>query len=352
LASIATFNVNNLFVRYRFGQRFPGDASGKSEVDDPLQGYLPIYEQGAFRLFNPLQRDLAAQAVTGDGTRLPDVLCLQEVESLIALRSFNEQHLGSAYRHALVIDSRDMRQIDVGVLSNLPILAVRSHVDERRVPADKRDPYLFSRDCLELTIDLGGDRPLHLFVNHLKSQFIDYQRADTPAKRKAARQRSDKRRLAQAERVRDVLAERFPGQAFKRELFAVLGDLNESAGSPTLTPLAEDAGLERLLERIPVESDRWTHWYRGENSVSQLDHVLLSPALSKRTTGTLPTIERRGIGYARTLADGLPGPKRTSFVRGDDDPDPTPVDFRFARFAGVTPDAYASDHCPVVLELG
>ena len=64
MASLATFNVNNLFVRYRFGQTFPGDASGKSAVTDSLEGYLPIYEQGAFRLFNPLQRDLAAQAIT------------------------------------------------------------------------------------------------------------------------------------------------------------------------------------------------------------------------------------------------------------------------------------------------
>lgn len=180
MGSLATFNVNNLFVRYRFGQRFPGDMSGKSAVIDPLEGYLPIYEQGAFRLFNPLQRDLAAMAITGDGTRLPDVLCLQEVESLIALRSFNEQHLRSAYRYALLIDSRDMRQIDVGVLSNLPIAAVRTHVDDRKVPADRRDPYLFNRDCVEVTVELPDGRPLHLFVNHLKSQFIDYRQANTP----------------------------------------------------------------------------------------------------------------------------------------------------------------------------
>lgn len=350
MASIATFNVNNLFVRYRFGQRFPGDVSGRSEVTDAAEGYLPIYEQGAFRLFNETQRDLAAKAVTGDGTRLPDVLCLQEVESLIALRSFNEQHLGSAYRYALLIDSRDMRQIDVGVLSNLPIVALRSHVDDRKRPADRRDPYLFSRDCAEVTVDLGGAL-LHLFVNHLKSQFIDYRQADTPAKRRAARARNDRRRLAQAGAVRDLLAERFPGTTFRRALFAVLGDLNETPHAASLAPLA-NAGLESALDRIPVEADRWTHWYRGENSVSQLDHLLLSPALARRTAGAAPVIERRGIGYARTLADGLPGPRRTSFVRSDDDPRPVAVDFRFGRFPGVSPDAYASDHCPIVLDVG
>ena len=132
----------------------------------------------------------------------------------------------------------------------------------------------------------------------------------------------------------------------------MLGDLNETPDSASLAPLTGDARLGRALERIPAEADRWTHWYRGENSVSELDHLLLSPALARRTAGIVPVIERRGIGYARTLADGLPGPRRTTFVRGDDDPNPIPVDFRFPRFAGVTPDAYASDHCPIVLDLG
>jgi hypothetical protein len=41
--TLATFNANNLYVRYRFGQTFPGDMSGKSAVTDPEFGYLPMY---------------------------------------------------------------------------------------------------------------------------------------------------------------------------------------------------------------------------------------------------------------------------------------------------------------------
>ena len=62
-------------------------------------------------------------------------------------------------------------------------------------------------------------------------------------------------------------------------------------------------------------------------------------------------IERRGIGYALVLQDGGPGPRQTYFMRHDDDPNPTPVDFRFARFAEVKPDDYASDHCSVLFDL-
>ena len=94
MTTLCTFNANNLFVRYRFGQTFPGDMSGKSAVTEPSLGYLPMYDPDMFDLFNPLQRDLTAKALKRGGTRLPEVLCLQEIESLIALRAFNERHLG------------------------------------------------------------------------------------------------------------------------------------------------------------------------------------------------------------------------------------------------------------------
>ena len=51
--TLCTFNVNNLFVRYRFGTTFPGDVSGKSAVTNPALGYLPMYDPDLFELFNP-----------------------------------------------------------------------------------------------------------------------------------------------------------------------------------------------------------------------------------------------------------------------------------------------------------
>ena len=63
MTTLCTFNANNLFVRYRFGQTFPGDMSGKSAVNEPSLGYLPMYDPDMFDLFNPLQRDLTAKAL-------------------------------------------------------------------------------------------------------------------------------------------------------------------------------------------------------------------------------------------------------------------------------------------------
>jgi endonuclease/exonuclease/phosphatase family metal-dependent hydrolase len=348
MTTFCTFNVNNLFVRYRFGSTFPGDPTAKSAVDDPTEGYLPMYNTGAFDIYNPAQRDLAGHAITRGKDVFPDVVCLQEVESLIALRVFNEMHLEGRYKHALLIDSRDFRQIDVGILSNLEIQSVRSNMDDLDPePDDPERPWLFSRDCLEVSFRLSGGRGLTLFVNHLKSKFIDWHNVHTPEEREAERQKNDRHRLRQAKRVARIVRRRFPGDSFDSELFAVVGDFNDTPASDPVRPLVHDAGLVDALARIPKPEERWTHWFRSENSVSQLDYVLLSPALAAATDGHAPKIERRGISFARVLADGGIGPKETHYSDREDDPSSVAVPFQFPRFEGVNDTVYASDHCPV-----
>jgi endonuclease/exonuclease/phosphatase family metal-dependent hydrolase len=343
--TICTFNVNNLYIRYKFGQKFPGDRGDASLVDDPAFGYLPLYNAALFQIFNPLQRKLAAKAITRNGQSFPDIICLQEVESLIALRKFNEDFLKGRYKYSLLVDSRDFRQIDVAVLSKLEIVNARTHLDDLDpAPDDPKSPWLFSRDCLEVefALDNTGAKRLTLFINHLKSKL-----ADTPEEEAQA----SARRKRQAKGIKDIIHARFPGPKFNEALFAVIGDLNDEPLSDPLTPLFSEPGLVDALSRIPMPEDRWTHWFRGENAVSQLDHILLSPALAAATAGLKPRIERRGIGFARVLADGKPGPKLTHFQRFDGDPNVIDVDFRFNRFVGVTPKDYASDHCPVFLEV-
>lgn len=350
MATVCSFNVNNLYVRYRFGETYPGDVSQKSAVDDPKMGYLPMYNPGAFELFNPVQRQLAARALTRDGTAHPDVLLLQEVESLIALRAFNEETLGGYYKYALLIDSRDLRQIDVAVLSRLPIVSARTHVDELDPQGSKDTPWLFSRDCLEVTVALDQNRSLTVFVNHLKSKFIGRE-ANTDAKRAAAKRKNDAKRRRQSRAIVRLLHERFPGNDWDSELFMVVGDLNDEPASDSVASVVADSGLENALERIPNEIDRWTHWYRSRNTVGQLDYLLLSPALSAATQGQAPVIERRGISYRELLQDGGVGPKKTRYQRVDEDPSPLSADFRFPRFATVTEKDYASDHCPIFLDV-
>jgi exonuclease III len=336
--TLCTFNANNLFIRYHFGSTFPGDLSSKSEVEDAGFGYLPMNKNANYHIFSPKQRELAARALARGDQELPDIICLQEIESLAALRLFNEKYLNPSYPNALLIDSHDPRQIDVGVLSRHEIISVRSHVDETTAVSD--DLFLFSRDCLEIEFRLPDKRHLTLFVNHLKSKF-----AKSPEERK----RADDRRTLQAGRVAEIVGDRFKGAAFNNALFAVVGDFNDEPESGPLDALVKSAGLSNAITRIPQKQDRWTYWYRGANTVSQIDYFLVSPQLGEQIQSV--TVERRGLSFQRYLQGGGTGPKQTHLITADAGP-ATEIGFQFARFAGVTPETYASDHCPVFVTFG
>lgn len=343
--TICVFNVNNLYARYRFGRTFPGDVAGKSAVNDPHCGYAPMYGPAAFELFRPEQRALAARAITRGDDRYPDVICLMEVESMVALRLFAEHHLaGGGYTHAVLIDGRDLRRINVGMLSRLDVVGIRTHIDDRDPDAPPGTGWVFSRDCLEvdLALDPEGARRLTLFVNHLKSKYAENEEES---------RRADAVRLRQATAVRDIVARRFPDAATDESLFAVVGDLNDTPDSPCLAPLLGNPLLVDAMARVPGARDRWTEWHRGANEVSQLDHVLLSPALDRATAGCVPAIERRAIGFERTLADGRPGPRHTRWRACGAAAYGSELDFQFPRFPDVSPSLAASDHSPVFFDV-
>ena len=341
---LCNFNVNNLFVRYKFGKTFPGDMSQKSGVTNVNTGYLPMYQKGAFEIFNAEQRALAALAVTRGGDVSPDVLCVQEVESLIALREFNEQFLGNAYAYAVVLDSRDLRQIDVGVLSKFPIDSITTHVDDQI-----EGKYIFSRDCLEVRIMVKKNVALTVFVNHFKSKLA---LGKTQEAKDLEKKRADDKRALQSFTVAKLVKARFAGSAFNKEYFAVLGDLNDSPSAKTLAALVKNSGLVDALARVAPD-ERWTHYWKAKNSVSQLDYLLLSPALAAKLRPNGVSLERRGIGY-RTASKTNPGqllPKQVKFEAMDDDPNPMGIDFQFERFDDVSNENAASDHCPVFCDF-
>src|SRR5207247_1018885 len=144
-----------------------------------------------------------------------EVLALQEVESLDTLRRFRSEYLGGpkAYPYSILVDGNDPRLIDVAVLSKHPIVRVRSNQHLR-----SGNSYLFSRDCLEVELEVGGS-PLVLFVNHLKSMLDKHDS-------KNGRRNTRARRQLQAKTVREIVHARFGTQAGKQP-FIVLGDLND-----------------------------------------------------------------------------------------------------------------------------
>lgn len=349
MTTLCTFNANNLFLRYKFGKTFPGDMSGKSESEDIEWAYLPLYKKGLFKIFGPEQRDLEAEVLCLPDGKLPDIVCLQEVESLQALRAFNEHHLGGHYAYCALIDSRDLRQIDVGILSTKPIVSLKSNVDLPD-PDDPGFPWLFSRDCLEVAVELNksGSKTLTVFINHLKSKFVS---GEAPEGEEAQSEEAAEKRKRQAKKVARLVKDRFQGSDYGKQWFAVVGDLNDEPRSNALSSLVDNADLENVLDRLPAE-ERWTHYYKSAGQVSQFDYLLLSPALSQACAGALPTVNRTGVGF-RDLSKKDQGvlPRQVSLVTEEGASEEVKVDFRFARLPEVTAKLAASDHCPVTIEF-
>lgn len=262
---LATFNVENLFARYRFRDSVQPTADDGFTVNDI-----------AFRIHDEESKKITARAIR---TVNADVICLQEVESLPVLDRFNSFYLGGMkYMHRAVIDCFDPRQIDVAVLSRHPIVSLRSHREERNA---KGTAFLFSRDCLEIELNVGG-KPLTLYANHFKSMM-------------EGRDATRARRQEQAERVAAIVDARWKKSAYKGN-FVVLGDLNDyPEGKTGLAALLDHKGLANVLTRLPT-AEQWTHYYAGGNAYRQLDYLFLSAGLAKANSGK-PAVMRRGLPW-------------------------------------------------------
>ena len=363
--SIATFNANNFFLRYKFSRNIPNSFSKDSEIEaGQVIGFLPglsfrKYTKN-FIIWDKTRRELAAKALKEPENKLPDILCFQEVENIEAIRLFNQMYLNGYYKYSMLIDSYDPRNIDVGILSTYPIQNVRSHIDD----ADPNDNFIFSRDCLEVEVDLGNER-IYLFLNHLKSKLVKRKSSDTDAQYNDKVKASHEKRLKQAATVIEYIEDRFNG-FHDTALYAVIGDFNDTPYSPWIKPLIDSPRLFNVLDEFLSYDDRWTYYWKSKNRVSQIDYFLVSEALRQRISNTVnnhpdraPHIERQGIGYRKLNSTGTDTlPKETNYYAFEND-DVTPVNnaapvakkqnFRFNRYQEVLDDPKnnISDHCPV-----
>jgi endonuclease/exonuclease/phosphatase family metal-dependent hydrolase len=360
LVSITTFNANNLFLRYDFQRSYPGgeyNALARISGAEERLGYLPGLSyagDGRFEVWDDLRRRLAAQALREPNDRLPDILVLQEVENIHALRVFNADYLDGHYRYALLVDGYDPRNIDVGVLSRFPVVHARSHVDD----LDSHGRRVFSRDCLEITLRIDSSTRITLFVNHLKSKWVRKVRGETDAELEERKKLAHRTRKAQAWAVRRIVRRRFRAND-DRALYAVIGDFNDTPKSPWLSPLTHgSAKLWDVVRRHRPEDDCWTYYWRRKRRVTQVDAILGSRGFANavdtavaRDADYTPHIERGGLGYQRYNDAGddiLPAEVELFHVE-DDGSAPVAVPFRFPRYGAVLDDwkNNISDHCPV-----
>lgn len=247
---VATWNVENLF----------------DTVHDPRKDdheFLPA----ATRHWNGARywRKLRNIAQTLAAMELPAVVALQEVENDTVLRDLTRrtQLWPAGYRH-IVTDSPDVRGVDVALLYRPEKFKLLSWYAVRIPSAEHGlSP---TRDILVAT-GLVGQDTLHVCVVHM------------PSRRNNNRRSAQNRRLAMQTlcHVVDSLSDR---------KVVVMGDFNAEPGDAALSVLhTRPTRLHTLLptDRKTLRSRRGTYYFRGVWGF--LDHILVSPALHKRSTG-------------------------------------------------------------------
>lgn len=226
-----------------------------------------------------------------------DVMCVVEAENRPMLVDFNTNGLGAAkFDQVMCIDGNDKRGIDVGLLSKYPIRGMRTNIYDGTTVSR-----IFSRDCLELDLELPDGRMLYILCNH----FVSKMNGDPPSSRK--------RRLRQAQRVAEILG----GYDLNRDLVIVAGDMNDTPGSPAMKPLINLPSLHDVLEWKFSTSmaDRWTYKYRKE--LNQIDYLLVSTPLRDALVDA--GIERRGIHEIDQVTGEKPFPSVTHWTTAASD---------------------------------
>lgn len=363
---LATFNVENLMNRF--------DYSGfRNQLhQDRTLSLFEIKDEAEYKLLEQVRaiayaddtRQLTALAIAD--TRA-DIICMQEVDNIEALRAFEYGYLfkmvGQGYRQKYTTAGNDTRGIDVAVMMRTetadgePIEFVRMtshahvtfeqfglHTPELALTGNEPSGRIFRRDCLEIDVKIGG-RPLTIYSVHFKSMGGSRNGL-------TGREASMPIRIAEASAVRRIIEDRFGKDHAGDKRWVICGDFNDyrqrvliggDAHAGYDFRVVDDPGscLEILLgdgfainavERRP-ELDRWTLYHtRGpeERHLCQLDYILLSPALAQENAAAVPDIVRRGQ------------PWRTIFPPGQE------VE-RYPRAGWDRPKA--SDHCPVAMTL-
>ncbi|MFS8981113.1 hypothetical protein PO002_43180 [Cupriavidus necator] len=282
---ITTFNMENLFSRYAFldkpPEQQPKNYTNLIRITDVVS--LEPGRSGGVRpapITEAQRKNTAAAAIEAK----PDVMAVCEVENITALRLFNAKYMRNYFDRCVLVDGNDPRGIDVGLLVrkglSAEIRAIRSYADVATDGSiltttnvldmkNRLGKAAFSRDCLEIDIDVAG-KQLTFLVNHFKAQEIKGNAADTT---------TDKRRR-QADRAAKIAQH----VKTRGRLPILLGDLNKDVSGlhydGSLDPLmSSEIFVDPAKEAVPP-NERWTHYYDSRRTVSQLDYVLVDQSLT------------------------------------------------------------------------
>ncbi|MEM9565309.1 MAG: endonuclease/exonuclease/phosphatase family protein [Actinomycetota bacterium] len=291
--TIGTFNLNNLFSRWNFQAVVPRGTTLTQtlEFGPDAEARLRTFKG---RVVTAKDRDDTETIATRILDMDVDVLAVQEVENIEALRTFNRESLNDLYPNVIVIEGNDPRLIDVGLLSKFPVGQVVSH--QTAPDPDDEARRIFGRDLLRADIltPTRSRRLLSLFNTHMKSNFVDRIDHPTPEMQAAQRVRNTERRQRQSIVTKEIIeAETRPNSRY-----VLLGDMNDDPDSDFLAPVLDsNLGLVDALADVsetreskteslgPQPGPRWTsrHKESGQPPTHRLfDQIWVSPSLERR----------------------------------------------------------------------
>lgn len=195
-----------------------------------------------------------------------DVIAVSEVENREFLQRFVDVLLPNmGYDHVVLLEGNDLRGIDVGIISRVPIGSVRSHRHLTFAGPDG-SRQSFGRDVLVTTLEPPGAQPLDVWVVHLKSN-------------SGGREAAEPVRLAEAREVRRLIDAELVRNAESR--FLVMGDFNDTPESRTLSTIvgAETGALWSVGDDL---ADPELVTYNAKPYRSIIDFILCSPAMRRQ----------------------------------------------------------------------
>ncbi len=195
-----------------------------------------------------------------------DFIALQEVENEAIVGRLAAQMTDLGYDGYGVIDAFDGRGIDVGYITRLPLASspmVTSHIGERFPLPDGSDEIYYTRDALEVFVDVGG-ATVGVIIVHFRSM----------------RDGGGDIRQAEAAYTAQIAEARISSGL---DNILVVGDFNDIPDSPPLNELLAGSLVDLTLE-VP-EDDRWTFVF--DRVRRQFDYILASPEMAASTSDVI-----------------------------------------------------------------
>jgi endonuclease/exonuclease/phosphatase family metal-dependent hydrolase len=327
--ALASYNVENLFDTIH--------DEGKNDHD-----YLPGGKaQWTEQKLNLKLIHLARVIRSMNQGKGPDFISLPETENIRVLRMLANQLKDLKYR-AYLVEGLDLRGIDVGILTRIPLAAPPKmyRVDRPGDPIWTRP----TRPIVEVTLQLGPNTKLGILLNHWPSRNnVEPQRC----------------------RAGQLMREIFKSHLVKNPdvEYVALGDFNDE---PENISMVQCLGIARAREvqastpenprfynayfdRNLSKPNRATYYFARNKTWDALDHVIMTRGL----------LDGKGLRYVKNSFTNIRNATNTLKVpftkpSGEVLPPGAPIPFTIiAGQDGQLKAVGASDHLPVeaVLEL-